>query len=638
MKRARPSARMTNRVDGLVSGLVVQAGVIKGGVHLHQGNPRADGDPEALAARLADAVSLLWAHELAVRGLNNPYPLPVDLRLADAELFPAWTTLVRLATGDGRRRSRSNNAWANSPRELVEGEHMLATVFPKVPSGRLVVLGDAGSGKTTLGVRFMLDLLAERRAGDPVPVMVTAAGWAPERESLAEWLRQSLYRAHPFLGVKTVEGKTRFDVLLAAGLLLPIVDGLDEMAERLRPDTIRSMNQFLQAPGQRIVVTCRTEEFRAACRPGDREVTLVASAGVELCPLEPGEVADYLESSSEGPARAGQWGPVRKALQEFPEVPVVQALRTPLLASMARELYNPAAGDLDAALPDPASLLAFPDVAAVEEHLFDAYVQHAYRGLDGERAERWLINLAHFQQTTLNGSPDIEWWRFDQAIPHALRAGLGAFVGGINVGLLGDSQSPARGLAWSWQAFLRRFTQLIGFWVTIAAVVYLGGDHTTAYACMAIGLAVGVVSGVVVGTSGDPVELPSAVSPTGVLAIDREVFLVSGAGLAVLAGGLFGTVGFFFGATAGMVVGSLGAFYAGAAVAMGKAAWGWFGYARLWWFLGRRMPLRSIRFLTDAHRRGVLRQAGAAWQFRHLGLQRRLAARHPAYVDVNRSA
>jgi hypothetical protein len=41
-----------------------------------------------------------------------------------------------------------------------------------------------------------------------------------------------------------------------------------------------------------------------------------------------------------------------------------------------------------------------------------------------------------------------------------------------------------------------------------------------------------------------------------------------------------------------------------------------------------RLPWRLVRFLADAHeQRGVLRQAGAAYQFRHVELQRHLAGR-----------
>ena len=49
--------------------------------------------------------------------------------------------------------------------------------------------------------------------------------------------------------------------------------------------------------------------------------------------------------------------------------------------------------------------------------------------------------------------------------------------------------------------------------------------------------------------------------------------------------------------------------------------------ARVWLALRRRLPLRLTGFLADAHRRGVLRQVGAVYQFRHIELQHRLATR-----------
>jgi hypothetical protein len=46
------------------------------------------------------------------------------------------------------------------------------------------------------------------------------------------------------------------------------------------------------------------------------------------------------------------------------------------------------------------------------------------------------------------------------------------------------------------------------------------------------------------------------------------------------------------------------------------------------------LPWRLTAFMEDAHRHGLLRQAGAAYQFRHLRLQQRLAgdAARPAVV------
>jgi hypothetical protein len=39
------------------------------------------------------------------------------------------------------------------------------------------------------------------------------------------------------------------------------------------------------------------------------------------------------------------------------------------------------------------------------------------------------------------------------------------------------------------------------------------------------------------------------------------------------------------------------------------------------------LPWQVMRFLDDAHHRGVLRQVGAVYQFRHAQLQDRLASR-----------
>ncbi|MCK9932779.1 hypothetical protein MXD62_37535 [Frankia sp. Mgl5] len=49
--------------------------------------------------------------------------------------------------------------------------------------------------------------------------------------------------------------------------------------------------------------------------------------------------------------------------------------------------------------------------------------------------------------------------------------------------------------------------------------------------------------------------------------------------------------------------------------------------ARLWLAARRKQPLHLIDFLADAYDRGVLRQAGAVWEFRHASLQRHLANR-----------
>jgi len=55
-------------------------------------------------------------------------------------------------------------------------------------------------------------------------------------------------------------------------------------------------------------------------------------------------------------------------------------------------------------------------------------------------------------------------------------------------------------------------------------------------------------------------------------------------------------------------------------------AWGNYFIHHLWLAATGRLPWRLMHFLDDAHRRGVLRQAGGVYQFRHARVQERLAA------------
>jgi hypothetical protein len=55
-------------------------------------------------------------------------------------------------------------------------------------------------------------------------------------------------------------------------------------------------------------------------------------------------------------------------------------------------------------------------------------------------------------------------------------------------------------------------------------------------------------------------------------------------------------------------------------------AWGrWVLLARIWLPLRGRVPWATVAFLEDAYQRGVLRQAGAVYQFRHAEVQVQLA-------------
>ncbi len=554
-----------------------------------------------IADELAVAVGRQWGKEAAVRRLIYPYPLPGSWAAAAADLAAPWEALAELAaSGAGWPPPVPGRVWAAGPAELAGEGGELAEVLDRVPTGRLVVLGEPGSGKTMLMVRLVLDLLAAREAGGPVPVLFPVASWDPSGQDLAGWLANRLIIDYPALAGPTpagAAGPTRAAALLEAGLIVPVLDGLDELSGKARGAAISRINDALP-PGGQVLLTCRTRQYRDAVRPSDGpEVTLAGAAAIELRPLDAGAVRRYLRDDAPGPAARARWDPVLALLGT--QAPAGQALSTPLMVALARAIYNPRLGEAAGAMGDPAELCGFTSRGAVEAHLFDAFIPATYRPSVGGRwtagqAERWLAFLARHLEHTI-GTPDLAWWQLEKAVPRtALRLVVG-LAAGLMVGLgAGLGLGAGAGLG--------------------------GGARAGAGAGLAAGLAVGLVVGLVFGLTGVPSDIAEAIDPRTVLARDRQVmlFLTLVVGLAA---GLAAGLGFGLAAGLGLGLGF------GLAGGLDTTRWTSYTLARGWLAFRRQLPWPLMAFLADAHQRGVLRQAGATYQFRHLELQRRLATR-----------
>ena len=146
------------------------------------------------------------------RRLNDPYPLPVSWAAADPSLTDAWDSLVKLATsGAGWPAPPPAGTWAAGPDDLAGKGGELVDVLARVPTGRLVVLGEPGAGKTMLMVRLVLDLLARRAEGGPVPILASVASWNPAGQDLRDWLAAQLLIDHPALAGPSPPGTDRAD-------------------------------------------------------------------------------------------------------------------------------------------------------------------------------------------------------------------------------------------------------------------------------------------------------------------------------------------------------------------------------------------------------------------------------------------
>jgi len=354
---------------------------------------------------LASSLSQQLAEEEQLRRINDPRPLPV--RWDVTALAKAAMPGVTFGSVDDNLEEMWLTGFAGQFDDI-------ASVFNRVRSRRLVILGPVGAGKSVLATKLARELLVTRQPGMPVPVILPAANWDPDRK-LVSWITTQLISNHPGLAVrvKAATGEaTTLAHLIASGSVLPIIDGLDELPHQLRTKVITEIN----AAGSHLpfVITSRSEQYLTAIAEAGR--ALSRAMVVEVLPLQIPEVKAYLtEATAAVPAR--RWDKVFDRLDAEPKGTLASVLATPLMLWLARTVY-------DLANSDPSELLHYEQFGtpqAIEHHLLDVFVltvyarepvvaRHRWRP---EKAQRWLAFLADYLEKT--GSPVIEWWQLNRS-------------------------------------------------------------------------------------------------------------------------------------------------------------------------------------------------------------------------------
>ncbi|WP_328788621.1 helix-turn-helix domain-containing protein [Streptomyces sp. NBC_00273] len=693
--------------------------------------PTSRGALAEAAGSLAHDVYGRCIREEEQRRIHDPFPLPVRWRSAPAELLDHWDNIRGTPPGAAR-----------GPLSLEGGLTDIADVYRRVRSGRLVVLGRAGSGKTVLVLRFVLDHLGARSAFEPVPVVFSMGSWDPTGTTLRDWLIARLLRDHPNLDARAPGGSTLAAALVDAGWILPVLDGFDEMATGLLGVALRELN----ASSLPLLLTSRTEQFAEAVGV---EV-LRRTAGIELLDLDADDLVHYLPRTArpsapavrEGPdgRAATGWDPVLERLRtdrdDGPGARLRAVLSTPLMVLLARTAYS------DTPAQDPAGLLdeaRFPTPQAIEEHLLAGFVPSVYQPLptavpggrrtrrprswDPHRARRYLGHLAdHLDRPGRRAGQDLAWWQLRDSLRLSSRilavvlacslvtavadwlvfpaknlaAGRGAAfalgAGLLDALLFGPAVGLAFGLVYGLMDVLgirafepsrvrmrlpgrrrrdagpssRRFATLVpagllggsvmglgcGIAFTVGAQLTYGGVlvhaaviGATAVNCLMYGLTFALAGGLVLGlvaTLETPIDLGCAATPTDLLAVNRSIvvrqalFLAPMLTLVIAFGGrlmtelLQGVVGPLTWPMAdGLALGAVGGVAGALSYVLAFTAWGqWVLLTRIWLPLMGRLPWATVAFLEDAYRRGVLRQVGAVYQFRHARLQRHLRGQH----------
>ena len=614
---------------------------------------------DELADSLAVAVTEQWTRAALERRLLQPEPIPVQWERSSRPLAGPVSAAVE------SRQFPPLPGLLSAVPALLRGGPLrdLHAVYGSLGSGRLVIIGEPGSGKTgaavllvLAGLEYRQQVSSQDRPPVPVPVMFTWHGWDPNTQRVGDWLAAQLQETYPLFGGKG--GKAEAAGLVKAGRIAVILDGLDEIAEELRPVALRALSQ--QA-ALRVVVLARSFEMAAAAQQGFLE----GAAVLELQAVDAATAADYLTRVQLDPPPRG-WSELTGRLRREPGSPIAKALSNPLTLTLVRDTYR--SGD------DVRELLDFCDAVGdvsgedIQDHLLDRVLPVAYTLPLGAARPRYELEEARralgyiAAGMSREGTRDLAWWRTPAWAPAAPRVITTGVVFGLVFALarpvyglvggpvfaylyiLGDrGKSPVQRAPLRWRHLLSRNSLMPALLYALVGGALCGlfglaarvGAGRTAALAAGVGIGVGLAGALAAGLTRSATDDASPLTPRASWRRDKAfglaVGLIVGLGLSL---GIGLGIGFILALGLGThMAGHLTAIVSGLVwVLLYGLVFGLL-FPRTWTVsltfaqLAMRWhtPARLLRFLDDARQRDVLRTVGPVYQFRHARLQDRLA-------------
>jgi hypothetical protein len=577
--------------------------------------------------RMLRQVRTIWIDGLLTQSLHRA--AEIELRLQDRPdiLANPWRLQVQELDRDSQT--------------LPDGTSIVQ-VYDRA-NGELLILGEPGAGKTTLLLELTRTLL-ERAENDErllMPIVFHLSSWAEKRQSLGAWLVEELrtkYQVPRKIGQEWID----------AGRVLPLLDGLDEVAKDARSACVQQINDYYQSRLERgsspIVVCCRSEEYAAL------STHVILQHAVSILPLTDEQIDTYLEQAGE------QVTGLKQALNEDSELH--RTARQPLMLNIFTFAYR---GTRASEVPTGTTR------EEMQRTIFARYVEHMLkrRGQskrwEPKQVVRWLTFLAkqmqkhdqtvffveNLQLTWLS-----KWWRILYRCCSGLVCGLvcglgvalpiglffevlGPFAGlflGLFVGLgigLDTRINPTEVIRWSWE---ETQPELVFFLISTPLIVLgmglldwlniwpLGGADIGLLGWLGIGLPAGLLAWLSTGLSGRRLPERLSLSPNQGIWRSAKIGLLGWLACVLLIGFLFWlTFGQLGGLLGGLVIGLF--FGPGMALVAGLDAFVKHFVLRFFLALRGELPWDLVAFLDEAAERLLLRKVGGSYIFVHRTLQ-----------------
>ncbi len=426
--------------------------------------------------RLLRRVRTFWIEGVLEHSLHGAALMPLGLQAQPDAVANPWYLVLQSPE--------------TAPHPLPAGTH-ITQVYDDA-DGELLILGAPGAGKTTLLLELARDLLrrAEHDEQHPMPVVFNLSSWASQQPPLQDWLAEELVTRYQV-------PRKLAQALLSTDQILPLLDGLDEVAPTARTACIEAINTSRKEHGLHPLVVCSRQADYLA-----QNARVLVRRAVTIQPLTQEQVDAYLAQGG-----APVWA-LRVALHQ--DATLRELTRTPLLLSILTLTYH----------GKPVEDLRRG--TTLEERLrqiFGQYVQQmltrrgALKAGTPQQMVRWLTFLAarmrerhqtvfYLEQLQPDWLPSREkrmYARLGVRLPGILigilaalgisefyraidnppaliiSAVLGGFLGGLFSGdiLQGTSPSKPSGIH-SWQERLRRLVRQVALSAAMGVLVALG--------------------------------------------------------------------------------------------------------------------------------------------------------------------